>query len=42
MAIFRKFENSTLTQREFCLRHDISPSTFYAKRRLLGCPSENQ
>ncbi|MGF1728464.1 IS66 family insertion sequence element accessory protein TnpA [Photobacterium kasasachensis] len=42
LAIFQQFENSTLTQREFCRRHDISTSTFFAKRRLLECTGENQ
>ncbi|MCQ1061421.1 IS66 family insertion sequence element accessory protein TnpA [Photobacterium sp. DNB23_23_1] len=42
LAIFRQFENSSLTQREFCRRHDISTSTFFAKRRLLECDSGSQ
>ncbi|KHT64587.1 transposase [Photobacterium sp. ZSDE20] len=42
LAIFRQFENSSLTQREFCRRHDISTSTFFAKRRLLECGGGSQ
>ncbi|MBC7006269.1 IS66 family insertion sequence element accessory protein TnpB [Photobacterium sp. BZF1] len=42
LAIFQEFENSSLSQRDFCRMHGISTSTFFAKRRLLECHSNNK
>ncbi len=42
MAIFQQYENSSLTQREFCRQNKLSPSTFFAKRRLLQLSSESR
>lgn len=35
LAIFQQYESSSLTQREFCKQNNLSPSTFFAKRRSL-------
>lgn len=42
LAIFQRYENSSLTQREFCRQNKLSTSTFFAKRRLLELSSEKQ
>ena len=41
LAIFRQYENSSLTQREFCRQNNLSPSTFFAKRRSLQLSNES-
>jgi hypothetical protein len=41
LEIFKKYESSTLTQREFCQKNKISSSTFFMKRRLLKCSGES-
>ncbi|PSW06065.1 IS66 family insertion sequence element accessory protein TnpA [Photobacterium lipolyticum] len=41
MAIFQQYESSSLTQREFCRQNNLSPSTFFAKRRSLQLSNES-
>lgn len=35
LEIFQQYENSSLNQREFCRQNQLSPSTFFSKRRSL-------
>ena len=41
LVIFRQYENSSLTQREFCRQNNLSPSTFFSKRRSLQLSNES-
>lgn len=35
LEIFQQYESSSLNQREFCRQNQLSPSTFFSKRRSL-------
>ncbi|WP_347841624.1 IS66 family insertion sequence element accessory protein TnpA [uncultured Draconibacterium sp.] len=35
LELFQQYGNSALNQREFCRRNQLSPSTFFSKRRSL-------
>ena len=35
LEIFQQYESSPLNQREFCRQNQLSPSTFFSKRRSL-------
>lgn len=41
-TLFEQYESSQLSQRVFCERHDLSLSTFYAKRQQLHCSGPSQ
>ncbi|EGQ9612960.1 TPA: IS66 family insertion sequence element accessory protein TnpB [Vibrio cholerae] len=41
-TLFEQYESSQLSQRVFCERHDLSLSTFYAKRQQLRCSGQSQ
>ncbi|EHZ6902875.1 IS66 family insertion sequence element accessory protein TnpB [Vibrio cholerae] len=41
-TLFEQYESSQLSQRVFCERHGLSPSTFYAKRQQLQCSGQAQ
>ncbi len=41
-TLFEQYESSQLSQRVFCERHGLSPSTFYAKRQQLQCSGPSQ
>ncbi|MEF1312017.1 IS66 family insertion sequence element accessory protein TnpB [Vibrio mytili] len=42
LEIFQQYEDSSLNQREFCRQNQLSPSTFFSKRRSLKLTRENQ
>ena len=42
IEIFQQYEDSSLTQREFCRQNQLSPSTFFSKRRSLKLTKRNQ
>ncbi|MDE1214942.1 IS66 family insertion sequence element accessory protein TnpA [Vibrio aestuarianus] len=41
MEIFQQYESSSLNQREFCRQNQLSPSTFFSKRRSLELTQGN-
>ncbi len=41
LAIFNRYEKSSLTQKDFCQKNKISTSTFFAKRRLLKASGDS-
>ncbi|HDZ3707975.1 TPA: IS66 family insertion sequence element accessory protein TnpB [Vibrio cholerae] len=41
-TLFEQYESSQLSQRVFCERHDLSLSTFYAKRQQLQFSGQSQ
>lgn len=41
-SLLEQYESSQLSQRVFCERHELSLSTFYAKRQQLQCSGESQ